>query len=87
MQILTAKQWTEPEDAIGRARGRTKGTDGDYNLIARKVSTNWTTQITQELNHQPKSIHGRSQDSRYICSRGWHYLISIGAEALGPMEA
>jgi hypothetical protein len=37
----------------GRARGRTEGAEGDCNPIGR-ISTNWTTQSSQWLNHQPK---------------------------------
>jgi hypothetical protein len=34
-----------------------------------------------------KSVHGGIHDSRYICSRGWPCLKSVGGETLGPMEA
>ena len=40
------------------------------------------TQSFQGLDHQPKSIHGGIHDSRYLCSRGWPYLTSMGGE--GP---
>jgi hypothetical protein len=46
------------------------------------VSTNWTTLNSQGLSHQPKSIHGGSHGSRYICSRRWPYLSSVGR---GPL--
>jgi hypothetical protein len=83
----TANHWAEPRDSNGRARGRTEGDEGEYNHIGRTISTNQTTQISQRLNHQPKSIHGRILASRYICSRGWPYLMSVAGEALGPVEA
>jgi hypothetical protein len=44
----------------------TEGAERDCNLIRRTLSTNWTTQSSQGLNHHPKSIHG----SRYTCIRG-----------------
>ena len=80
MQILTANHNTEPRDPNRRARGRTEGVEGDYNPIGRTISTYWATKSSQGLNHQPKSIYGESQDSRYTCSRGWLYLISMGRE-------
>jgi hypothetical protein len=77
MQILTDNHRTEFCDPNGSARGKTEGAEGDCNPIRRKISTNWTTQSSQRLNYQPESIHGRSQDSRYIYSRGWPYLTLI----------
>ena len=68
----------------GRARGRTGGAEGDCNPVGRTISANWTTQSFQRLNHQPKSIHGVSHGSTYICSRGRPYLTSIRGKALGP---
>ena len=50
IQILTANHWTGDPD--GRARGRTKGAEGDCNCIWRTISTSWATQSSQELNHQ-----------------------------------
>jgi len=41
---------------------------------------------SQELNHQPKSTHGRSLSSSYISSRGWSCWASMGGEALGPVK-
>jgi hypothetical protein len=41
---------------------------------------------SQGLNYQPKSTHGGTHGSSYICSRGWPYLASMGREALGPVE-
>jgi hypothetical protein len=35
----------------------------------------------------PKSTHGGTHGSIYICSRGWPYLTSMGGEALCPVEA
>jgi hypothetical protein len=39
MQILKAKHWTEARDPYGRARGRTKGAEGDSNPIGRPTNT------------------------------------------------
>jgi hypothetical protein len=80
MQILTAYL-----PSIGPSLGTTmeewgEGAEGDCNTIGKTVSTNCTIQSSQGLNHQTKSIPGGSQDSRYICSRGWPYLTSMGGE-------
>jgi hypothetical protein len=56
----------------------------DCNPIVRTVSTNWTTQSSQRLNNQPKSIHEGIHGSKYIYSKGWNYLTSMGGENLGP---
>jgi hypothetical protein len=50
----------------------------------------WTNQYPQsslELYHQSKKTHGRTCDSRYIWSRGWPSMSSMGGEALGPVKA
>jgi len=66
---------------------RSEGAEGDFNTIGRTISTNQTTQSHQRLNHKPKSIHGGSHDSRYMCSRGWPCLASTEEEAFGSVEA
>jgi hypothetical protein len=71
-------------DPKGRTRRRTEGDEEDCNPIRRTISTNWTTQSSQGLNHKPKSIQEGSQDPRYICYRGWPYLTSMGGGALMP---
>jgi hypothetical protein len=86
MQILTANHPTEPEDPNERARERTEGAEGHCHPTTRIISINWTTQSSQRLNHQPKSIHRGMHGSRYICSRGWPYLTSMGWESLGSVE-
>ena len=50
-------------------------------------STNQSTQSSQGLNHQPKSTHGGTHGSSYICSRGLPCLTSVGGEAPGPVKA
>jgi len=69
-----ANHLTEPGQANGRARGRTKGVEGDCNLIGRTMSTNQTIQSSQRLNHQPKSTHGGIHGSSYVAEDGliWH---------------
>jgi hypothetical protein len=69
--------------AAGQLHGRT---EGDCNPTGRTISAKWTTQSSQGLNHQPKCIHGGSQDSRYLSSRGWPYLTSVGGEVFGPVQ-
>jgi len=85
--MLTTSYQTEPRNPNGRASGSTEGAERDFNPIGRTISTNCTTQNSQGLNHHQKRIHGMSQESRHICSRGWSYLTSMGREALGPVEA
>jgi hypothetical protein len=41
----------------------------------------------QGLNHHPKSTHGATHGSSYICSRGWTCLASMGEEALVSEKA
>jgi hypothetical protein len=74
----TANHLTESSGPNGRARGRTEGVEGYCNPIEGKISANWTPQRAQRLNHQRKSIYGGFDGSKYICSRGWPYLISMG---------
>jgi hypothetical protein len=52
--ILTVNHQTEPLDPNGRARGRTEGAEGDCSPTGRTISTNWTTQSSQNLNYQLK---------------------------------
>ena len=47
----TANHQTEPEDPNERGRGRTEGAEEDCNPIGRTISTNWTKQNSQRLNH------------------------------------
>jgi hypothetical protein len=51
MQILTANHQNEPRDPNGRTRRKNEGAEGDSNSIGRTISTNWTTQSSQGLNH------------------------------------
>jgi hypothetical protein len=44
-------------------------------------------QSSQELNHQPKSIHGVTHDAMCICRRGWSCWASMGGESLGTGKA
>jgi hypothetical protein len=66
IQILIANHWTDSRYLNGRARGITEGTEGDCNPVRRTMSNNWMAQSSKGLIHQAKSIHGVSQDSRYI---------------------
>ena len=45
-----------------------------------------TTQNSQGLDHQPRSVLGGIHGSRYICSRGCPCLTSMGGESFGPVE-
>jgi hypothetical protein len=46
----------------------------------------YTIRYYLAVNHYPNSIHGGIYDSRYICSREWPYLESMGGEALHPVK-
>jgi hypothetical protein len=83
----TSNYQIESSDSNGRFGARTEGTEGGCNPIGRTISTNWATQSSQELNYQPKHIHGRFHGSRHICSRGLPYLASIGGKALFLVDA
>jgi hypothetical protein len=54
--------------------------------MGRATSAGLTTQYPQGLDHQPRSVQGGTQDSRYICSRGWLCLTAMEGEALGLVE-
>jgi len=51
------------------------------------IPTDQYSKISQELNYQPKSIHGGTNGFSCICSRGWPCQLSTGGEALGPVKA
>jgi hypothetical protein len=81
--MLTVNHRTEHRDLNGRVRERTEGAERICNPIGRTtILTNWTPQSSQGLNHQPKSTHGGTHGSSYICSRGLPYLASMREEAL-----
>jgi hypothetical protein len=84
MQMLTTSFPTELMDPNGRSIGRIERAKEDCNSIGRTISTNRTTESTQRLNHQPKSMHGGTHGYRCLCNRGWPYLTSMGQEAFGP---
>jgi hypothetical protein len=66
----------------------TEGPEGDCNPIGRKiVSTNWTSQSSQGLSYQPKSIHGLIWEPHYIYSRRLPCLASVAGDELGSVEA
>jgi hypothetical protein len=78
---------TEHKDPNGGFKGRTKRAEGVCNPIGRTtISANQTPQSYQILNHQPKSIHGETNGSSCICSRGWPCWASMGGEALGLVK-
>jgi hypothetical protein len=85
MQMLGANCQTEVEDC-GRGSGwRTEGAEGDCNPIGRTMSAGQTIQCSQGLDYQPKSVQGGIHSSRYICSRGWPCLTSMGRVILYPV--
>jgi hypothetical protein len=70
--VFATNHQTEEGDSSGRARGRTEGVEGDCNSKRRTISTNRTTQSSQGLNHQPKSIYmeGTRTPDKYIAKDG-----------------
>jgi len=84
--MLGANHQTELRDPGGGAGRRTEGAEGDSNPIGRITSAGQTTQCFQGLDHQPRSVQGGIHDSRFIGSRQWPYLTSVGRETLGPVE-
>jgi hypothetical protein len=76
MLIYAARHWTEHGDLNGGARRRTEVGESICNPIGRTtIWTNQTPQISQGLNHQPKSTHGGTRGCRCICNRGWHVYV------------
>jgi hypothetical protein len=74
-------------DPNGGGRVRTEAAEEVCNPIGRTtISTNQNPQISQGLNHQPKSTHGGTHGSSCLYSRGLPYLVSAGREVLGPVE-
>ena len=60
---------------------------GVLHLTGRTTLAGWTTQYSQGLDHQPRSVQGsRIDGSRSICSREWPCLTSMGGEALCSVE-
>jgi len=84
--MLAANHQNELRTLVGTLGERIGGVEGDCNFIGRTVSAGWTTLCSQGLDHQPRSVQGGIYASRYICSRGWPCLTSMGREALGPVE-
>ena len=70
--MLTANHWTEHGIPNGGVRGRSEGAEGVYSLMG--GVTVYTSpnplQSSQGVNHQPKSIHGSSQDASYVGEDG-----------------
>jgi hypothetical protein len=66
---------------------KTEGAEGVCNPIGRTTISTKTPQSSQGLNYQPNNTHGGIHGSRYICSRRWPYVASMGGEALGPVKA
>jgi hypothetical protein len=59
MWILAVNHQTELRDPGGGAGRRTGGAEGNCNLIGRTISAGWTTEFSQGVDHQPRSVQGR----------------------------
>jgi len=85
--MLVANHWSENGVPNGASRERTEVAEGLCNSIRRTtLSTNQNPQNSQGLKYQPKSTHGVTHGSIYICSRGWPCQASMGVKALGPVK-
>jgi hypothetical protein len=82
MLILAANpQSTNHGEQNGIVRVRTEGTEGICISIGKtKISPTKTPRVLK-----PKTTHAGTVGSTYICSRGWPYLASMGAETLYPV--
>jgi hypothetical protein len=88
MQKLKVNYLNEPRDPNGRVIGRIEGAEGNSNPIGRTtISTNWTPQSSQGLNHQPETKNKETHYFSYISSRGLPYLASMKGEDLGLVKA
>jgi hypothetical protein len=85
-QMLTTNHWNEhrvPNGEVGEGTERS----------LRGFAVLWKEQQCQQarsprapgLDHQPKSTHGGTHGSSYVCDRGWPCWISMGGEAPGPV--
>jgi len=80
VQVLTANH-------LSTGTPKEEGAEGDCSPTGITISTSLATQSSQGLNHQTKSIHGRTPGSSNMCNRGWPYLAIVEGEALGSEEA
>jgi hypothetical protein len=88
--MYTVKYWTEHGDPNGETRPRTVGAEGICNLIGRTTSNNIKQpNLTSLLGTKPTAIEntGATHSSNWICGRGLPYLVLLGVEPLGPVEA
>jgi hypothetical protein len=83
MWLLGANHQTEHSKSGGGAGGRTGGLEGDCNPIGRTTKVGLTTQLSQSLDHHPRSVPEGIHGSRYICSRRWPCPTAMEGEALG----
>jgi hypothetical protein len=84
--MYTVKHWRECRDPNGEGRARTVGGEGACNLIGRTTgSTNQTPKSSQETKPPSKEYTGGTHGYSWICTRGLHYLASLGGEPLGPV--
>jgi hypothetical protein len=88
MWMCGVNHQTELRDPGGGADRRPRESEEDCNPIETTTSTlaGQTTQCSQGLDHQPRSVQGGIHGSRYICSREWPCLTSMGGETFGPVE-
>jgi len=88
MWMFEAKHQAELRESSGLAGRRTRGMEGGggCNPTRRTTRAGWTTQCSQRLDHQSRSVQGRTHGSRYLCSRERLCLTAVQGEALGLVE-
>jgi len=87
MWLFESNHQTEPREPGMGASKNNGGEERHCNPIRRRTYGGLTTQFSQRLDHQPRSIPEVIHGVRYICSREWPYLTATGGETLGSGEA
>jgi hypothetical protein len=84
--MLAGNHWTEHGVPDGEVRERTERSEEVCSSIGgTKMSTNQTP-FPGTKPPTKEYTHGVTHDSSDICSRGWPCQISMGGEALGPVQ-
>jgi hypothetical protein len=73
----------DPSREAGRSTGKAEGV---CNPIGRTMLAAQIRQCSQGTRAPTKECKGKIHGSRYIFSRAWSCLTSMGEETLGPVE-
>jgi hypothetical protein len=83
MWILTTNHWTpmeELENGLEDLKGFATSHEELLNQPTRPLKS------SHGLKNQPRSTHGGTHGSSYICSKGWPCWASMGREAIGLVK-